>query len=93
MYQVGYWYHDGLEWDEQVEELEVAMFSAKARSQMPFVSEALVYDEDGTIVGVWVDGEEKDVDEYIANDLCDDYDDCDNEIGYDPYSGCYDMDL
>ena len=47
----------------------------------------LIYNEEGVLVEVWVDGNEVDLDEYIANDLCgyeDDYD----EVGYDPYTGC-----
>ena len=55
------------------------------------VSECLVYDNNGALVSVWVDGVEVDLQEYINADLCDDYDEVD-EIGYNPYIGGYDMD-
>jgi hypothetical protein len=52
------------------------------------VSEAKVFDEDGELVGYFVNGETYPfTDDYFEDDY--DYD----EIGYNPYTGGYDEDL
>jgi hypothetical protein len=101
MYDVTFWYKDGLEWDCGFMTKEAADFSACKYSLVEGVSEALVYDEDGHLVGVWVNGEAVAVEEYErqAVALCEidnEYDepiDPLDECGYDPYGGCFDMDL
>ena len=87
MYEVVKWTADDNEVIGTTKSLARAGLTAQAVSLEDGVSEVLIYNEEGVLVEVWVNGNEVDLDEYIANDLCgyeDDYD----EVGYDPYTGC-----
>jgi hypothetical protein len=78
------------EFDEYLD----ARFYAIIMSQLAGVSEAKVFDEEGTELGRYVDGE-------FAPITCDDdwyeFEDEDDyaydEVGYNPYTGGYDEDL
>ena len=71
------------EFDNYADAKEYAIF----QSTLVGVSEAKVFDEDGELVGYFVDG--------VSFPITDDYEhDCDyDEIGYNPYTGGYDEDL
>lgn len=94
MYSVYVW-RDELELHGEVDSLDRAGITAAELSMEAGVSEVLIYNEDGTIVEAWVNGNEVDLQEYMDRDFSEDYEDYDpyDEVGYDPYSGCYDMDL
>lgn len=72
------------EFDNYEDAREYALF----QSTLVGVSEAKVFDEDGELVGYFVDGETYPfTDDYFEDDY--DYD----EVGYNPYTGGYDEDL
>lgn len=93
MYEVYFWRGSELEFIGACNSLDRAGLTAQAKSLDDGVSEVLIYDEQGALVEVWVDGNEVDLQEYMDKDFEQDYDDEVNEIGYDPYTGSYDMDL
>ena len=85
-YVVEYCYGDHNEWSNEIEDYDVALNHAAVSSELAGVSETRVWCDD-EVMAVFVDGdyaEEDDYDEPV--DLFD-------EVGYDPYSGCFDMDL
>ena len=82
-----------LEFFASAQDFDRATAKAKDASLEAGVSEALVYNDDGCIIAVFVAGEEVDLEAYMDNDFADEYDDTYDEHGYDPYSGCFDMDL
>ena len=92
MYEVYVWYGDIMEQVGTTDSLDRARLTAQAQSLEDGVSEALIYNEQGALVEVWVDGNEVDLQEYMDKDFEQDYDDDVNEIGYNPYTGCWDMD-
>lgn len=81
------------EFDEYLDAREYAIF----QSRLAGISEARVVDEDGVELGRYVDGEFAPI--TCDDDWCDDDDDFDDdcgdydEVGYNPYTGCYDADL
>ena len=101
MFDVVFWVNDTLEWDCGFMSKEASDFAACKYSLDERVSEALVYDEDGHLVSVWVNGEAVAVEEYerqtaVLGEIDNEYDepiDPFDECGYDPYGGCFDMDL
>ena len=93
MYEVYVWYGELMEFVGKTESLDRAGLTAQSQSLVDCVSEVLIYDEQGALVGVWVDGNEIDLQEYMDKDFADDYDDEVSEIGYNPYTGGWDMDL
>lgn len=90
MYVVETFYTNRNEWSDEIKEYCDALNHARKMSELDGVSETRVWDED-EIVAVFVDGEEEEdltlPDEW--DEPCDYFD----EIGYDPYTGGYDMDL
>ena len=79
-------YGDRNEWSEEMEDYCDALNHACKMSELQGVSEARVwYDEE--VIDTFVDGEEEGWDEWDEP-----YDPFD-EVGYDPYTGGYDMDL
>jgi hypothetical protein len=92
MYSVYVW-RDEMELHGETDSLDRAGITAAELSIEAGVSEVLIYNDDGAIVEVWVDGNEVDLEAYMDNDFADEYDDTYDEYGYDPYSGCFDMDL
>ena len=71
----------------EFDDYEDARNYAIIMSQLAGVSEAKVFDEDGELVGYFVDGEPYPItDEYEDGYYYD-------EIGYNPYTGGYDEDL
>ena len=85
-YVVEVMYHDRNEWSDEMEEYCDALNHARKMSELAGVSEARVwYDEE--IIDIFVDGEEPDYEEDWCHE--DEYD----EVGYDPYTGGYDIDL
>lgn len=86
-YVVEVMYRDRNEWSDEMEEYCDALNHARKMSELAGVSEARVwYDEE--IIDIFVDGEEPD----YEDDWGEPYDPFD-EVGYDPYTGGYDMDL
>ena len=83
-------YGDRNEWSEEMEDYCDALNHARKMSELQGVGEARVwYDEE--VIDTFVDGEEEE-----WNEWDDDWDEpCDrwDEVGYDPYTGGYDMDL
>ena len=88
-----YIFERDLELLASAQDIDMATVKAKDASLEAGVSEVLIYNDDGCIIAVFVAGEEVDLEAYMDNDFADEYDDIYNEYGYDPYSGCYDMDL
>lgn len=86
-YVVEIMYRDHSEWSDEIEYYGDALNHALAMSELAGVSEARVwFDEE--IIDIAVDG--------IIQDECEDWDEWDDpfdEVGYDPYTGGYDMDL
>lgn len=93
MYEVYFWHYDELNFIGACDSLDRAGLTAQAKSLEDGVSEVLIYDKQGALVEVWVNGNEVDLQEYMNKDLEQDYDDSVNEIGYNPYTGGWDMDL
>lgn len=93
MYEVYVWYGELMELVGKTKSLDRAGLTAQAQSLVDCVSEVLIYNEQGALVEVWVDGNEVDLQEYMDKDFEQDYDDEVNEIGYNPYTGGLDMDL
>ena len=89
-YVVEYCYGDHNEWSDEITDLDVALNHAAVSSELAGVSETRVWCED-ELFATFVDGEEKD------DEINYDYDgepiDPFDEVGYDPYGGCFDMDL
>lgn len=87
-YVVEVCYGDRNEWSEEVEEYCDAFNYAQKMSELDGVSEARVWWGD-EVITMFVDGEEEEdpIDEWAE------YEDRWDEVGYDPYGGCYDMDL
>ena len=86
-YVVEVMYRDRNEWSDEMEEYCDALNHARKMSELAGVSEARVwYDEE--IIDIFVDGEEPDYEDDWG-ELYDPFD----EVGYDPYTGGYDMDL
>lgn len=87
-YVVEVCYGNRNEWSEEVEEYCDALNHARKMSELDGVSEARVWC-DGEVVTMLVDGEEEEdpIDEWAE------YEDRWDEVGYDSYGGCYDMDL
>ena len=81
-------YGDRNEWSEEMEDYCDALNHARKMSELQGVGEARVwYDEE--VIDTFVDG-------IIQGDDWDDWDepyDPFDEVGYDPYTGGYDMDL
>lgn len=77
------------------EDLTAALRTAKNLSCFVEIDEVHLYDkydECEELLGTWKDGKSAFFEE--ADDEVDDYDDYGfDEVGYDPYSGCYDADL
>lgn len=71
------------EFDNYEDAKEYAIF----QSSLAGVSEAKVFDEDGELIGYFVDGKLYPYTEHYEDDY--DYD----EVGYNPYTGGYDEDL
>ena len=92
MYEVYIWRGDAMEQVGTTDSLDRAGLTAQAQSLEDGVSEALIYNEQGALVEVWVDGNEVDLQEYMDKDFELDYDDDVSEIGYNPYTGGWDMD-
>ena len=91
-YVVEVMYRDHNEWSDEMEEYCDALNNAREMSELAGVSEARVwYDEE--IIDIAVDGivqgECEEWNEWDDEEPCDDWD----EVGYDPYTGGYDMDL
>ena len=92
------------EWSEETEDYREAIVYAMKVSKLADVCEARVY-EDDELVSIYVDGlyhapQEEEYEEEEWNEWDDDWDDdwsthIDpyDEVGYDPYTGGYDMDL
>ena len=90
MYVVETFYTDHNEWSDEIEEYCDALNYARKMSELDGVSETRVWDED-EIMAVFVDGEEEE--ELTLSDEWDEPYDPFDEVGYDPYGGCFDMDL
>lgn len=74
------------------EDLTTALRVAEDLSSFAEVDEVRLYDEYEELLGMWENG--KSVFLEGADDDIDAYDDYGfDEVGYDPYSGCYDADL
>ena len=95
MYEVYFWLGDSLEFIGACDNLDRAGLTAQAQSLESGVSEVLIYDEQGALVEVWVDGNEVDAVEYMLKDFEQEFFEplLDDEIGYNPYTGSWDMDL
>ena len=91
-YVVEYCYGDHNEWGNETADLDVALNHARVSSELAGVSETRVWCED-EIWATFVDGEEKDEDDYEIDNEYDEPCDPFDEYGYDPYGGCFDMDL
>lgn len=88
-YFVEFCYGDHSEWTNEIEDYDTALNFACVSSELLGVSETRVWCEN-EIVAVYVDGEEKDNEiDYEYDEPYDPFD----EVGYDPYGGCFDMDL
>ena len=93
MFEVYVWYGELMEKVGACDSLDRAGLTAQAQSLVDCVSEVLIYDKQGVLVEVWVNGNQVDLQEYMDKDFEQDYeDDCD-EIGYNPYIGGFDYDL
>ena len=98
-YVVEVCYSNHNEWSEETEDYRVAIVYAMKVSKLEGVSEARVY-EDDEVTSIYVDGmyhdprEEEEEEDYceIDNEYDEPIDPFD-ECGYDPYGGCFDMDL
>lgn len=92
-YVVEYCYDDHNEWSDEIADLDVALNHAAVSSELAGVSETRVWCED-ELFATFVDGEAKDdeIDYEIDNEYDEPIDPFD-ECGYDPYGGCFDMDL
>lgn len=89
MYSVYYWKGDEEILHGTTKHFGNADRTAQELSLGDGISEAMVCDEEGVIVRVYVNGNEVDIAEYMSyNDYDDDIDEC----GYNPYIGCYDDD-
>lgn len=99
MYSVYYWKGDEEILHHTTKYFGIADRTAQELSLGDGISEAFVYDENMTLLRVYVNGNEVDVADYLPDDYDEDqdpwapydYDDAD-ECGYNPYIGCYDDD-
>ena len=97
-YVVEVCYGNRNEWSEETEDYRVAIVYAMKVSKLEGVSEARVY-EDDEVTSIYVDGlyhDPQEEEEEDWNEWDDDWDepyDPFDEVGYDPYTGGYDMDL
>lgn len=99
MYSVYYWKGDEEILHGTTKHFGNADRTAQELSLGDGISEAFVYDENMTLLRVYVNGNEVDVANYLPDDYDEDqdpwvpydYDDVD-ECGYNPYIGCYDDD-
>ena len=91
-YVVEYCYGNHNEWSDEIEDYDVALNHAAVSSEIAGVSETRVWCDD-EVMAVFVDGDFADEDDYEIDNEYDEPIDPFDEYGYDPYGGCFDMDL
>jgi hypothetical protein len=85
MYEVVKYTTDSMETVGTTTSLDRAGLSAQSISLEDGVSEVCIFDCEGSLVEVWVDGNKINAEDYFAQD-CEEYDF--DEVGFDPYTGC-----
>ena len=93
MFKIYIYHKNGMDYIGESNSLDRAGSIAQTRSLMDGISEVLIYNEQGAMVEVWVNGSEVNLQEYMDKDFEQDYEDDCNEIGYNAFIGCIDFDL